>query len=573
MTYILGINSAYHESAACLIEDGKIIAAAEEERFTRIKHAKPSRVDNADELPIQAIDFCLKRAGITLTNVDYVGYSLNPEKRLTKNTQHEHQYSITPDDFGTVEGEQLFFQKNKNVEKMMREQGFRGTFRYIDHHDSHAASSFFVSGFDDAAVLVIDGIGEFESTTMYNGRGNRLKKIGSIEFPNSLGFLWEKICKYLGFSEYDACKVMGLASYGNAETYRHVFDRFVQLDNDGHFTIDDTITQFRSHNYSALEALFGISKRTEPVKDVARDTKKYADIAAALQDVTEDIVIRLARSAKEKTSSKNLCLAGGVALNCVANGKLLEERVFDEIFIQPAANDAGTALGAALYVWNQMLNKPRSFVFKSPFLGPAYAETEMQQALDKSGLKYERYGDIEKTTAKLLADGKLVAWFQDAMELGPRALGNRSLLCDPRRKDAVALLNHKVKHREPFRPFCPSVLAEKASEWFDVEGVPSMSEYMLGAFRVLPSRKEIIPAVVHVDGTARIQAVEKETNPKYHALIQEFEKLTGVPVVLNTSFNDSEPIVCSPEDAINTFLKTQIDYLVMGKFLVSRGAP
>lgn len=569
MTTILGINSAYHESAACIIKDGTIIAAAEEERFNRVKHAKPARVDNADELPINAIRFCLEKAGITLVDVDYVGYSLNPEKRLEKNTQHTHPYDIKSGDFGTLEGEELFFQKNKNVEKKMREQGFRGTFSYLDHHDCHAASSFFVSRFDDAAVLVIDGIGEFESTTMYKGKGNKLEKLESIEFPNSLGFLWEKMCKYLGFTEYDACKVMGLASYGDAAAHRKAFELFVKVEENGIFTIDDAVIQLRNDNYSGLESMFGFSKRVEPVKDVTQRAQKYADVAAALQDVTEEIVIKLARTMKEKTGSKNLCLSGGVALNCVANAKLLEERIFEDVFVQPAAHDAGTALGAAFYVWNQLLDKPRAYAFKSPFLGPAYTEQEIKQALDDKGLTYTRV-DAAKTAAELIADGKLVAWFQGAMELGPRALGNRSLLCDPRRKDAVALLNRKVKHREPFRPFCPSVLAEKASEWFDIDNVPSMSEYMLGAFRVLPSRKEMIPAVVHVDDTARIQTVEKETNPKYHTLIEEFEKLTGVPVVLNTSFNDSEPIVCSPNDAINTFLKTQIDYLIIGDFLVSR---
>jgi len=569
MTYILGINSVYHESSACIIKDGKMIAAAEEERFNRIKHAKEARVDNADELPLNAIDFCLKKAGITLADVEHVGYSFNPEKRLQKNKEHTHPYDIAPGDFGTIKGEQIFFQKNKNVETKIREQGFRGTFSYLDHHDCHAASSFFVSRFDDAAVLVIDGIGEFETTTMYKGRGNKLEKLELIEFPHSLGFLWEKMCKYLGFTEYDACKVMGLASYGDAAAYRQAFERFVQIENDGHFTIDDRITQFRNDSFENLESLFGLDKRTEPVKDVTSMTQKYADVAAALQNITEEIVIKLARTAKEKTGSKKLCLSGGVALNCVTNGKLLEEKLFDDIFIQPAASDAGTSLGAAYYIWNQLLDKPREYVFKSPFLGPVYTEQQIKQALDSNRLTYTRV-DAPQTAARLLTDGNLVAWFQGAMELGPRALGNRSLLCDPRRKDAVALLNHKVKHREPFRPFCPSVLAEKASEWFDVDNV-SMSEYMLGAFRVLPSRKEIIPAVVHVDDTARIQAVEKETNTKYHALISAFEKLTGVPVLLNTSFNDSEPIVCSPQDAINTFLKTQIDYLLMGDFLVSRG--
>jgi carbamoyltransferase len=572
MTYILGINSAYHESAACLIKDGEMVAAAEEERFNRIKHAKPSQVDNADQLPIGAIDFCLKQAGISLAQVEYVGYSLNPEERLKRNTQCEHSYDVTPGDFGTEHGEQMFHDKIGEVEKKLKQGGFRGEFHYLNHHDCHAASSFLVSSYDEAAVLVIDGIGEFESTTLYKGEGNKLEKIGSIDFPNSLGFLWEKISKYLGFSEYDAAKVMGLSAYGSPEVFKEQFKQLVRVEDDGTFAVDDDLIMFRNENYSGLEGLFGVEKRNEPVKDVDETNRQYANLASSLQELTNEIVLKLAGSLKEKTGSKHLCLSGGVALNCVANTALLRSGIFEDVFVQPASNDAGTAIGASYFIWNQLLDRPRGYVFDSPYMGPSFSDEEMKEALEKNGLSYESVDDIETAAAKLVADGAIVAWFQGAMEIGPRALGNRTLLADPRNKNVRALLNKKVKHREPFRPFCPSVLEERAKDWFDIgEGIPSPARYMIGAFDALADKRDSISAVVHADGTSRIQAVSKETNPKYHRLIEEFERLTGVPLVLNTSFNDQEPIVCTPQDAINTFLKTKIDCLVMGDFLVRKG--
>lgn len=569
--YILGINSAYHESSVCLIKHGQIIAIAEEERFNRKKHGKSAIVENPNELPVNAIKYCLQKAGITMADVEHVGYSLNPKERLQRNIDHRHPYEVTVGDFGTKKGEELFYQKNLEVEANIRELGFTGKFRYLNHHDCHAASSYFVSEFDEAAVMVVDGIGEFESTTLYKGTGNKLQKIKSIDFPNSLGFLWEKISKYLGFDEYDACKVMGLASYGNPDKYKEQFKNFVTVNFDGTFTINDKIIQFRNEDYSGLEQLFALKKLDEPVRKVGKRTQVYADLAASLQELTEEIVIKLAKTLRDETKSKYLCLSGGVALNCVANGRLLEERMFDDIFVQPASNDAGTAIGAVFYIWNQVLNKPREYVFDNACLSAVFSEDEIKDSLDCRGLNYTSIDTVAKKTAELLAEGNVVCWFQGAMEVGPRALGNRSILCDPRNKNAVALLNHKIKHREAFRPFCPSVLADKASEWFDLNGnILLPAKYMLSAFKVLNYRKGIIPAVTHVDGTARIQAVEKEVNSKYYQLIEEFEKLTGVPILLNTSFNNQEPIVCSPQDAINTFLKTRIDYLVIGNFIVSR---
>ncbi len=575
--YILGINSAYHESCACLIKDGVIISASEEERFSRVKHAKHSRVDNPDELPFLAITSCLDEARkhegrqITLKDVDHIGYSLNPKERLEKNIGHEHPYVVTPGDFGTKEGEHTFYDKNLEVERKLRQLGFRGDFHYLNHHDCHAASSFFVSPYEDAAALVLDGIGEFESTTLYRGRGNELERIVAIDYPNSIGFLWEKISKFLGFSAYDPSKVMGLASYGDPLKYMEQFRDFVNFDENGMFTVDDSIIRFRNEDYSGLTKLFNLERRSEPIENVNRRTREYADVASTLQEITNTILLNLARYLKKETSSKYLCLSGGVALNCVANGKLIQEHLFDDVFIQPAANDGGTAIGAAFYIWNELLGKSRGYVFESPYLGPSFSEDEIVASLDKRGLQYTRHDDAAHFAAKLIAEGNIVTWFQGRMEIGPRALGNRSIIADPRKREMVAELNYKVKHREPFRPFCPSVLEERVCDWFD-NGMNAAdpTKYMLAAINVLDYRSDTIPAVTHIDGTCRIQAVRYDLNPRYYNLIRAFEEITGVPMVLNTTFNDQEPIVCSPEDAVRTFLNVNIDYLVIGDFIVSK---
>lgn len=573
---ILGINTAYHESSACLVRDGRIVAAVEEERFNRVKHAKPSRVDNPDVLPMRAIEHCLREGGrqrgapMTLADVDHVGYSLNPAERLERNSGHRHPYEVRDGDFGSPRGERVFHDLSRKVDEELRRLGMRGSFHFLSHHDCHAASTFFVSPFDEAAVLVVDGIGEWESTTSYLGRGNRLERLASIGFPHSLGLLWEKISKFLGFSEYDACKVMGLASYRSPERFLPRFRQLVSVGRDGTFTVDDAIVRIRNEDYSGLEELFGLARRSEPIARAADDNHAYVEVAAALQEITEEVVLEVARQLGRRTGARHLCLAGGVALNCVANGKLLRQGLFDDVFVQPAAHDAGTAIGAAYLLWNQVLGQPRGEVFESPYLGPSYSEEEVRAALDARGLVYERHDRIAEVTARRLAAGDVVGWFQGALEIGPRALGNRSILADPRCDDMVRTLNLKVKHREPFRPFCPSVLAHKAHEWFDIDRPASPAHYMLAAYDVLEERRRQIPAVTHVDGTSRIQLVRRETNERFFELIEAFDGLTGVPVVLNTSFNNSEPIVCSPDDAIETFLGTQIDVLVMGPFLVTK---
>ena len=568
---ILGLNTAYHESSVCLVRDGRLITAAEEERFNRVKHAKAAQVDNPGVLPMNALEHCLRegRHNRGLAGIDHVGFSLDPGARLRKNLAHQHPYPVPDGAFGSPSGERLFHDGCQEVEASLESLGFRGTCHFLPHHDCHAASAFFVSPFEEAAVLVVDGIGEWESTTSYLGTGNHLERLTTVSFPNSIGLLWEKISKFLGFTEYDACKVMGLASYGDAERYLPQLRRLLQVRDDGTFTLDDSIVRLRNEDYTGLEEIFGLSRRTRPI-ELAVENQRHVEVAAALQRVTEEAVLALAHDLKRRTGARHLCLAGGVALNCVANGKLLEKGGWDELFVQPAAHDAGTALGAAYLLWNQKQGQPRTEVFKSPYLGPSYSPEEIQHTLDQRGLTYERPEDLAEVTAGLIAERQVVGWFQGAMELGPRALGNRSILGDPGCPDMLELLNEKVKHREPFRPLCPSVLAHKAAEWFEMDRPSLPANYMLTAHQMRPERRAQVKAVTHVDGSSRMQLVEREGNEPFFQLISAFERLTGVPMVLNTSFNNSEPIVCSPNDAINTFLETQIDALVVGPFLVRK---
>ena len=560
--YILGINSTYHESSACLIENGQIIIAIEEERLNRIKHAKPAKIDNPHILPFKSIQLCLEKAGISFQDISLIGYSFNPEKRLLNKNATKH---FIEGSWGSESGEDLFYQKLQEVTQVLSD--FAGEdislkFKWLSHHLCHGASTYFVSPYEDAAVLVVDGIGEFESTTLYHGKANKLSKLNSIDYPNSLGFLWEKMAEFLGFSEYDACKIMGLASYGHYSYYYNTFKEFIHT-GPGTFAIDNDIVRFRLDDFSGLEALFG-SRRTADQELEERHT----DIAAALQKITEEIVLELATDLYRRTKSKNLCLAGGVGLNCVANGVLQEQSPYENIYIQPAAHDAGTAIGAAYILWNQVLGHPKSYVMDHPYLGPEYTNEEIKTVLEHNYLKYSYHENIEEVAANLIAKGYIIGWFQGKAEIGPRALGNRSLLADPRHPYMKDIINMKVKKREGFRPFAPSVLAEKAHEWFMVYKKQMPSNFMLVAYDVLENKRKSIPSVTHVDGTSRVQTVEKSFNPRYHKLIEEFEKITNVPLVLNTSLNKMEPVVCSPEDAVNTMKKAHLYYLVIGNFLV-----
>lgn len=559
--YILGINSAYHETAACLLKDGLILAAAEEERFTRKKHGKTSTVHNPHELPIKAMNYCLSSAGIGLEDVDYIGFSLNPQKRL-KN--QEFKDIVEEGNWGSAGGEEEFYGNICRVPINFQHMGFKGEFVWIDHHLCHAASAYYLSPFSEAAVLTVDGIGETGSTLLAYGKGEKITILQEIQYPSSIGFLWEKISKFLGFTEYDAYKVMGLAAYGCPDRYITHFRQIAPPLPLGNFAIDNSILRFRVEDYTGLERLFGL-KRNDYKQTPA---EPYKDIAAALQKRTNELVLALAKRLYEQTQAENLCLAGGVALNCITNEFIHTQGDFSNLYIQPASHDAGTAIGAALEIWCGQLAEKRRYVMHHAYLGPSFSNDEIEQQLKEANLPYECVDNIERTVAELLSKGNIVGWFQGAMEFGPRALGNRSLLADPRNHNIREILNLKIKHREEFRPLAPSVLEEAALDGFEIHKLTSASDFMLMAYPVKDSFKGKIPAVVHIDGTSRVQTVRQNINPRYHKLIWEFFQITGIPLVLNTSFNDSEPIVCTPRDAIATFLKTQMDYLAIGDFLL-----
>jgi carbamoyltransferase len=566
--YILGINSAYHESSACLIQDGQLIAAVEEERFNRVKHGKSAQIDNPQEIPARSINYCLAAGGITFAEVAHVGFAFDPELRLRNIGQEPMSRRDT---WGGEAGELRFHNLLVTIPDLLKTKlGMsNGTrFRWVKHHLCHAGSAYYVSPFTKAAILTIDGIGEFATTQAAIGAGNQIKVLWEINYPNSLGFLWEKMSRFLGFGEYDACKVMGLAAYGKANWHTEVFHKLVQFTHDG-FLVDGALMQFRQFdNFSGLEQVLG-PRRTPR----APLEQRHKDIAACLQQTTEEAVLHLARRLKLEADTENLCLAGGVTLNCRANQMLQEKGPFNNVFVQPAAHDAGTSLGAAYWIWNQELGHPRAPVMSNAYLGPAYGDVDLEAAIQSSGLGYHRSGRVVEETAKLLADGNIVGWFQGRMELGPRALGNRSLLADPRDPQVRDKLNKKVKHRESFRPFGPSITEEAAPDWFQLppnHSVPSPSDFMLSTQAIRPEQIQRIPAVAHYDNTSRIHIVRKDINPRYHALLSTFGALTGVPLLLNTSFNDDEPIVCSPSDAVNTFRRTQIDCLVLGDFIIIR---
>lgn len=570
-TYILGINSAYHEPSACLIKDGHVVAAAEEERFTRVRHGKPADLQNPHELPEQSIRYCLAAAGITAEELDHIGFSFVPEKRLNHNIGLDEE--TAPGTAGSPEAEKQFQELLLTVPAVLSRMlgtDVTGRFRWIEHHICHAASAFFVSPFDEAAVMSIDGIGEATTAWFGMGRGNRLEVLKETLYPNSLGLLWTKMSRFLGFGEYGQWKVMGLAGYGDADRYYPALRSFVTFDAEGNLTVDPRVLQLRVDRFDAFEALFG--PRRNPADEV---DDRHQDLAAALQRLTTEALLAFASFLKRATGARNLCLAGGVALNCVANRALIEEGPFEGVFIQPAANDAGTALGACFVIWNQILGKPRGPALEHVFLGPKFGRSAVEKALGRAEGCMARWiggSRAAEEAARLIADGEIVAWFQDRMEFGPRALGNRSLLADPRRADIVHTINDRVKHREYFRPFAGSVLSEKATEWFDIPAPSAADDYMLCARRVRSEKVGSIPAVTHVDGTCRLQRVDRAANPAFHQLLCEFEKLTGVPVVLNTSFNDREPIICTPEDALATCLKAGIRHLFIGGLLVDLAA-
>ena len=557
---ILGINSVFHESAAALVLDGEVVAACEEERFTRIKHAKEPRVDNPHVLPENAIRFCLDHAGLGAREIDRVAYSFDPRlRRATFRAEWWFDSAWEP----------TFLQHLDKVgDEAGRILGRRvgRALKFVPHHLAHAASAYYPSGFDPAAILIIDGIGEACCSTLALGEGARIRTIETFSYPHSLGFLWEQVSTHLGFSRYDASKVMGLAAYGDPDVFSRQFTSIIRVGDDDYAVDGDTLGM-RSPDSAKLEALIGPARL--PGSELLQ---RHKDVAAALQAATDAAVMALLRRLARATGVERLCVAGGVALNCVTNELIRTSGMFSEVFIPCAPHDAGTAIGAALAVHcAERKTRPRPSG-ATPYLGPQFDERAVLAAVRSAGLTPRRTKAAARDAADMIADGNIVGWFQGRMEVGPRALGNRSLLADPRRPDTRDIINRRIKHREDFRPFAPSVLAEHANEWFDMGPRSESDEYMLFACPAKAGRRDRIPAVLHQDGTGRVQLVRRESSPRYHQLISHFFARTGVPLVLNTSFNDNEPIVCTPEQAIATFRKTGIDALFMGDIYLTSEA-
>ena len=548
---ILGINAVYHDSAAALLVDGELVVAVEEERFNRIKHGKLPDVDNPHQFPERAIRFCLDYAGLTAADIDHVAYSFDPQLRRTR---------FRAEWWADPRSEEVFLLRLgqvRDVAEELLERPLRQRFHFVPHHLAHAASAYFPSGFDRAAILTVDGIGEAAGSMLAKAVGTHIRSVETFEYPHSLGFVWEVVCGYLGFSMYDASKLMGLAAYGNPEAFSRAFQSIIRVGEED-YAVDPEAIGFQSAKSSQIETLLG-----PPRYEGSEILQRHADIAAALQAATNAAVMALVRRVKRKVPFGKLCFAGGVALNCVTNGLVRQSGEFSDVFIPSAPHDAGTAIGAAFVVHCAKQKSLPERGNSSPYLGPAFDRREILAAVKSAGFTPRRSKAPARDAADMIADGKIVAWFQGRMEFGPRALGNRSLLADPRRPDMRDILNRRVKHREDFRPFAPSVMAERADEWFEIGAHSTSHEFMLFACPVKAEQRDRIPAVVHHDGSARLQLVRPESNPQFHELISCFFARTGVPLVINTSFNDSEPIVCTPADAIVTFRKSGIDALFM----------
>jgi carbamoyltransferase len=558
--YILGISCYYHDSAACLVQDGRVVAAAQEERFTRIKHDQ--------EFPVNAVRYCLREAGITIDQVDYVGFY---DKPLIKFERILYTYLGTfPKSFPSfIKAVPLWLRKKLWIpHTIKKELGYEGEVLMIEHHMSHAASTFLVSPFEESAIVTVDGVGEWATSTVGKGEGNDIELLKEIRFPHSLGLLYSAFTYYLGFKVNSAeYKVMGLAPYGTPKYYDKMME-LVTIDEDGSFKMN---MRYFAYDYGLrmtngrFNRLFG-----RPVRQPESKLEQFhMDVAASVQKVTEDIVLRMSNHAHELTGSKNLCLAGGVALNCVANGKVLREGPFDELFIQPAAGDAGGAVGVAVYLYHTVLKHPREHIWEHAYLGPSFSTEDVRQFLDKTGAVYQELDEVQilDRTADAIADQKVVGWFQGRMEFGPRALGNRSILADARNPENKDVVNMKIKFRESFRPFAPSVLEERLSDYFELD---QPSPYMLLVAQVREDNRTI-PSVTHVDGSARIQSVARGTNPLYYDLVKRFEEKTGCAVIINTSFNvRGEPIVCTPNDGYLCFMRTNMDVLVMDRFYMEK---
>jgi carbamoyltransferase len=573
VTVILGLNAYHGDAAAALVIDGELVNAVEEERLNRVKHSAG--------FPGLAARWCLEDARVAPEEIDHVAVSRDPGANLLPKLLRAAR---TPS-LRFLGARARNAARVRNVRRELAaalgvgESDLRARLHHVEHHRAHCASAFFVSPFDEAAVLSVDGFGDFASTMLARGRDNALEVLERVLFPHSLGIFYTAVTQWLGFPGYgDEGKVMGLAPYGEP-AYLEEMRRIVRLDGAlfeldlGFFThhvrgVDmtwDQATPTLGRVFSPrLERLLGPARRPGAPLE-----KRHEDVAASLQAMLEEAYLGTIRTLHARTGSRNLALAGGVALNAVANGLIRAETPFDELYVQPAAGDSGTAIGAAYWVWNQILGRPRGFVMRHAYTGPAFGDEAIAGSIRAAGLGAERLADeaLFPRAAGLVAAGKVVGWFQGRTEFGPRALGNRSIVADPRRGEMKDVLNARIKHREAFRPFAPSVLAEEAGAWYE-DDYPS--PFMVLVYKTRPEKRALIPAVNHVDDTGRVQTVERAVNPRYHRLIEEFARATGVPVVLNTSFNENEPIVCTPEEALACFGKTKMDALVLGNFLLER---
>ena len=571
MTAILGLNAYHGDAAAALVVDGALVCAAEEERFNRVKHCAG--------FPALSAAWCLAEAGLSADDLDHVAIGRDPKANLgakaMRTLRHGTSWTYLKARFENAS-------KVKDVKGELETAlgaGVGAQFHNVEHHQAHVASAFFPSPFEDAAILTVDGFGDFASTMLAEGHGASFAILERVLFPHSLGIFYTAVTQWLGFPGYgDEGKVMGLAPYGaprfmdemrkivipKGDVFELGLDYFRHHKEGVDMTWDDGTPTIGILYAERMEEVFGPAREPDSAL-----TALHEDVAASMQAMLEEAYLHLVNALWERTKIPNICLAGGVALNAVANGRIRPETPFEEVFVQPAAGDSGIAVGAALHVWHQGLGNPRGFVMEHAFWGPKYSDAECVAALTAAGLESVRLDDDELFThvAERIAAGDVVGWFQDRMEYGPRALGNRSIVADPRRPDMKDILNARIKQREHFRPFAPSILADATGEWFEQDYT---SPYMVLVYKTRIEKRELIPAVNHVDDTGRVQTVTEATSPRYYRLIKEFERLTGVPILLNTSFNENEPVVMTPQQAVETFQKTRMDLLVLGNSVVRR---
>jgi carbamoyltransferase len=578
---ILGINAYHANASAAIVADGKLLAAAEEERFNRVKYAAG--------LPVQAIRYCLAEAGIPLTKVDHFAIPRNPWARMGTKLYYALRMPKFAIERARVMSRFAGLKEELAAAFDLDPETIRAPFHRIEHHVAHLASTYFVSPFDRAAVLSVDGLGDFASAMWATGEGASLRPHGATTFPHSLGMYYTALTQYLGFWKFgDEYKVMGLGAYGQPR-FLDEFRKIVRaesgmklrlnLDYFTHQRQGPEMTWRDAGTTPVLGRLFSdyLEKRLGPTRKAEEPVdQRHRDLAASMQAALEEVLLKHVSELAERTKEKSLCLAGGVAFNCVANGKMLERTPFEKIYVQPAAGDAGLSVGAAFSVEHSILGRPRSFVMEHAGWGPSYSNAEIAEAVRQKiphggGIEIEEMEQdpLTQAAAREIADGHILGWYQGRAEWGPRALGNRSIVADPRRAEMKDILNQRIKHREMFRPFAPSILEEATGEYFERT---HPSPFMTFAYSVRPEKRSVIPAPTHVDGTARLQTVSRRTNPLYWKLIRAFGDLTGVPVVVNTSFNDNEPIVCKPEEALDCFLRTRMDALVMGNLIIRRNA-